>query len=142
MAALDKGAGPAEGSTGASSSICRCRYTFPETVRLALHGQEAYGAWSEFTGLAEPRSGLNRVGVVWLMGESREKILADAEKLASQGVDAEMLGPADLERLFPALNDCGAPFDLTGEIEHECRPSEGFLYEPRGGYADPVGLSL
>src|SRR5690606_18052371 len=49
--------------------------------------------------------------------------------------------PADLARLFPALNDCGEPFDLTGETEHECRPSEGFLYEARGGYADPVGAN-
>ena len=141
VVALDKGAGPAEGSTGASSSICRCRYTFPEVVRLALHGQEAYGAWPEFTGLAEPRSGLNRVGVVWFMGESTEKIRADAEKLVSQGVEAEMLDPDDLRRIYPSLNDCGEPFDLTGETDHVCRPSEGFLYEPRGGYADPVGAN-
>ncbi|MDP9143167.1 MAG: FAD-binding oxidoreductase, partial [Actinomycetota bacterium] len=63
VVALDKGAGPAEGSTGASSSICRCRYTYPEVVRLAYHGQESYGNWSAFTGLESPRSGLQRVGV-------------------------------------------------------------------------------
>ncbi|HSO50408.1 MAG TPA: FAD-dependent oxidoreductase, partial [Acidimicrobiia bacterium] len=51
VVALDKGAGPAEGSTGASSSICRCRYTHPQVVRLAYHGQEAYGNWPAFTGL-------------------------------------------------------------------------------------------
>lgn len=141
VVALDKGVGPAEGSTGASSSICRCRYTFSEVTRLAFHGQEAYGAWAEFTGLAEPRSGLQRVGVVWMMGESIEKLRTDADRLVSQGVDAEVLSPADLARLFPALNDCGEPFDLTGETEHECRPSEGFLYEARGGYADPVGAN-
>ena len=32
---LEKGAGVAEGSTGASSSIVRCKYTYPEVVRLA-----------------------------------------------------------------------------------------------------------
>ena len=32
---VDKGAGPGEGSTGASSSISRCRYTHWETIRLA-----------------------------------------------------------------------------------------------------------
>jgi sarcosine oxidase, subunit beta len=139
--ALDKGAGPAEGSTGASSSICRCRYTFPEVVRLAYHGQEAYGRWAEFTGLAEPRSGLQRVGVVWMMGESREKVAADTAKLVAQGVAAEAFGPDDLIAEFPALNNCGEPFDLTGETDHVCRPGEAFLYETHGGYADPVGAN-
>jgi sarcosine oxidase, subunit beta len=141
VVALDKGAGPAEGSTGASSSICRCRYTFPEVVRLAYHGQEAFGNWGAFTGLAEPRSGLQRVGVVWMMGESREKVAADTAKLVTQGVEAVALGPDELVAEFPALNNCGEPFDLTGETDHECRPGEAFLYETRGGYADPVGAN-
>lgn len=141
VVAVDKGAGPAEGSTGASSSICRCRYTFPEVVRLAYHGQEAYGNWAAFTGLAQPRSGLQRVGVVWLMGESREKVAADTAKLVTQGVEAEALGPDELVGEFPALSNCGEAFDLTGETDHECRPGEAFLYETRGGYADPVGAN-
>jgi sarcosine oxidase subunit beta len=138
---LDKGNGPAEGSTGASSSICRCRYTYPEVVRLAFHGQETYGNWSEFTGLAEPRSQLHRVGVLWMMGETRDKVEADTAKLISQGVAAETLDPADLQRLFPSLNPCVEPFDLTGEVEHVCAPGEAYLYEPRGGYADPVSAN-
>ena len=75
------------------------------------------------------------------MGESAEKISADADKLVSQGVDADVLTPETLKSLYPAMSDCGEPFDLTGETDHECRPSEGFLYEPRGGYADPVGAN-
>src|SRR3970040_396693 len=67
--ALDKGRRPSEGSTGASSSIVRCRYTHPEVVRLAYHGQESYGNWPAFTGLESPRSGLHRVGGIWIMGE-------------------------------------------------------------------------
>lgn len=31
--AVDQRKEPAEGSTGASSSICRCRYTHPDVVR-------------------------------------------------------------------------------------------------------------
>ena len=141
VVALDKGLGPSEGSTGASSSICRCRYTNPEVVRLAYHGQEAYGNWAEFTGLDEVRSGLERVGVVWMMGETRAKVEADAAKLVSQGVQAEGLGPDELAGLFPMLSTCAAPFDLTGETEHECEQGEAFLYEPAGGYADPVGAN-
>lgn len=141
VVALDKGKGPAEGSTGASSSICRCRYTHPEVVRLAFHGQEAYGHWPEFTGLPDPRSGLQRIGVLWMMGETSEKVSLDADKLVGEGVKAEVLSPEQLTGMYPALSDCGVPFDLTGEIEHTCSPGEAFLFEPEGGYADPVGAN-
>ena len=139
--AVDKGRGPAEGSTGASSSICRCRYTHPEVVRLAFHGQTAYGNWAEFTGLAEPRSGLERVGVLWMMGEGTDKVQADVDKLRSQGVEAENLGPDQVTDLFPALSTCAEPFDLSGESEHRCQPGEAFLFETTGGYADPVSAN-
>jgi glycine/D-amino acid oxidase-like deaminating enzyme len=139
--AVDKGEGPAEGSTGASSSICRCRYTNPEVVRLAFYGQKALGDWSRFTGLAETRSQLHRVGVIWMMGENREKVDRDAAQLLSQGVAAETLGPEDVTRLFPAVSNCAEPLDMSGDIDHVCGPGEAFLYEPGGGYADPVGAN-
>jgi glycine/D-amino acid oxidase-like deaminating enzyme len=141
VVALDKGAGPAEGSTGASSSICRCRYSYSEVVRLAFHGQEAYGNWPSFTGLAQPRSGLHRLGVLWLMGETVEKVGADVDKLSGAGVKVEAIGPDRLTDLFPSLSACSAPFDLTGGTEHVCVPGEAFLYESDGGYADPVGAN-
>lgn len=139
--ALDKGVGPAEGSTGASSSICRCRYTHPEVVRLAHHGQEAYGNWAEFTGLGQPRSGLERTGVLWMMGQTGMEVGNEVDKLTGQGVKAESLGPDDVTAMFPALSACAVPFDLSGETEHFCSPGEAFLYENEGGYADPVGAN-
>jgi sarcosine oxidase subunit beta len=139
--AVDKGKGPAEGSTGASSSICRCRYTYPEVVRLAFHGQRAYGDWADFTGLAQPRSGLHRAGVLWMMGESIEKVDSDVAKLRGAGVEAKNLGPEDVNGAFPALSTCAEPFDLSGEIEHICRPGEAFLFESKGGYVDPVSAN-
>lgn len=139
--ALDKGAGPAEGSTGASSSICRCRYTHPEVVRLAFDGREAYGNWGDFTGLAETRSSLHRTGVLWMMGETKQKVEADTAKLISQGVETEALTAEDVEYMFPAISTCVAPFDLTGEIEHVCKPGEAYLYEVTSGYADPVSAN-
>ena len=141
VVALDKGRGPSEGSTGASSSICRCRYTHPEVVRLAFHGQEAYGNWAEFTGLREPRSGLQRLGVLWLMGEPGEKVEADAGKLRSQGVEARALGPEDVTSMYPALSPCGVALDFESADEHVCEPGEAFLFEPDGGYADPGGAN-
>lgn len=141
VVALDKGVGPAEGSTGASSSICRCRYTHPEVVRLAFHGRETYGNWSEFTGLRETRSSLHRTGVLWMMGESRQKVETDTAKLVSQGVETQALSAEEVQALFPSISTCAAPFDMTGEVEHVCQPGEAFLYEVTSGYADPVGAN-
>ncbi|HLF43243.1 MAG TPA: FAD-dependent oxidoreductase [Acidimicrobiia bacterium] len=141
VVAFDKGRGPSEGSTGSSSSICRCRYTHREVVRLAYHGQESYGNWSEFTGLSETRSGLQRLGVLWLMGEPADKVEADVDKLVSQDVQARAIGPDELTAMFPALSPCGVPYDLDAEAEHVCVPGEAFLFEPGGGYADPVGAN-
>jgi glycine/D-amino acid oxidase-like deaminating enzyme len=138
---LDKGMGPAEGSTGASSSICRCRYSNPEVVRLAFHGQETYGNWSEFLQIESPRSGLQRIGVLWMMGEDSDKVDDDVAKLRGEGVDAEAVAPDDVQDLFPSLSSCTAPFDMTGEIEHECSAEGSFLFESRGGYAEPVGAN-
>jgi glycine/D-amino acid oxidase-like deaminating enzyme len=141
VVALDKGAGPAEGSTGASSSICRCRYTHEEVVRLAFHGQEAYGDWPAFTGLEEPRARLHRTGVLWMMGESDDKVSYDASRLEAQGVKAEHLAARDVTARFPAVSTCVEPLDLTGLEEHVCRPCEAYLFETRGGYVDPVGAN-
>jgi len=138
---LDKGMGPAEGSTGASSSICRCRYSNPEVVRLAFHGQETYGNWSEFLQIESPRSGLQRIGVLWMMGEDSSKVDADVAKLVGEGVAAEAVAPDSIQDMFPSLSSCTAPLDMSGEIEHECSAEGSFLFETRGGYAEPVGAN-
>jgi sarcosine oxidase, subunit beta len=138
---LDKGLGPAEGSTGASSSICRCRYSNPEVVRLAFHGQETYGNWSEFLQSPDPRSGLNRIGVLWMMGEDTEKVDNDVAKLVGEGVAAESVAPDGVQDMFPSLSSCTVPLDMTGEVEHVCSSEGAFLFESEGGYAEPVGAN-
>jgi sarcosine oxidase subunit beta len=139
--ALDKAPGPGEGSTGASSSICRAKYSNPEVVRLASHGLAAFGDWREFTGLAEPRSGLQKVGVLWIMGDDRERVESDVARMTSQNVDVETLDARDVSDAWPALSTCSVPFDMTGTIEHVCAPGEAYLFESGGGYADPVGAN-
>ncbi|MGH8875377.1 MAG: NAD(P)/FAD-dependent oxidoreductase, partial [Acidimicrobiia bacterium] len=141
VVALDKGAGPAEGSTGASSSIVRCRYTHPEVVRLALDGQHAYREWADFTGLDRPRSSLHQVGVLWMMGESPDQVEVVRDRLAGQGVAVSVLGPEQVAGRFPALSPCSEPFDLTGDIPHTCRSGEAFLLEEKGGYVEPTGAN-
>lgn len=138
---LDKGMGPAEGSTGASSSICRCRYTNPEVVRLAYHGQESYGNWSEFLGIESPRSGLRRAGVLWMMGEDHDKVDSDVAKLVDQGVSAVRIEPEEVQDTFPSLSSCTVPVDIDAEEEHVCESRGAFLYETDGGYAEPVGAN-
>ena len=139
--AVDKGAGPAEGSTGASSSICRCRYTNPEVVRLALYGREAYGNWVEHTGLESPRAGLTRTGVLWMMGETASDVDIAVDRLVGQGVAAQNLTASDVEEMWPQLSTCAAPLDLESGSEHVCSPGEAHLYEPDSGYVDAVGAN-
>ena len=139
--ALDKGKGPSEGSTGSSSSIIRCKYTNPRVVRLAFHGQQSYGNWMEFTGLAEPRSGLQQLGVLWMMGEQTQDVEADAAMLASQGVSARAIGPDEVGSMFPALSLCGVALDFEDPDSHVCAPGDAFLFETDGGHADPVGAN-
>ncbi len=139
--ALDKGKGPSEGSTGASSSVIRCKYSNPQVVRLAFHGQESYGNWTEFTGLAEPRSGLQQLGVLWMMGKTTSDVEADAAMLVSQGVSARAIGPDEVGSMFPALSHCGALLDFEDPDSHVCVPGDAFLFETDGGHADPVGAN-
>ena len=60
IAVLEKGAGVGEGSTGASSAVCRTRYSLDDVVFLARDGINAYRHWSQFTSLSEPRAPIER----------------------------------------------------------------------------------
>ena len=135
---VDKGIGPGAGSTGASSSISRCRYSHPEMINLALSGQRLYRDWHTFTNLDEPRASLHESGVLWMMGETASTTDAQVSRLRSCGAEAEALGPDELRKRFPSLSACAAPVDLSLETEHLCRDGQSFLFEPTGGYVDPV----
>ncbi|MDH5373662.1 MAG: FAD-binding oxidoreductase [Acidimicrobiia bacterium] len=134
---LDKGAGPAEGSTGASSSICRCRYSNPEVIRLARDGLAAYRNWGEFTGLEHPGNEFTHTGVLWLLNEDRGQLEAERDRLAEAGVSISLLSADQVSERFPSLSTCIELFDLTGEVEHVCRPIELAVFEDDAGFADP-----
>jgi glycine/D-amino acid oxidase-like deaminating enzyme len=137
---LEKGAGLGDGSTGSSSAVTRQRYSQAENIRISRGGNRAFGSWSDFTGLAEPRGSYHQIGVVWITGEGRTATEADAARLRAEGVDAVVLGPDDLRTRFPGLSTCAEPFDLTGDVEHECRDGEAFLVENDAGFADATGM--
>jgi glycine/D-amino acid oxidase-like deaminating enzyme len=132
---LEKGAGPGEGSTGASSAVCRFKYSRPETVRLARDGIGAYRRWREFLDLPDPLAVYHNHGVLWLGAEGPSR---DADRLGALGVRAAVLDDAHLRQRFPALNTCVLSPDVeTGET-HDCRGDGLHLLELDGGYMDPV----
>ena len=91
VAVLEKGIGVGEGSTGASSAVCRFRYSLDNTVLLARDGIAAYRDWASFTGLAAPRATFQNDGVLWLLGDDHSWAPAEAARMATFGVRAEVL---------------------------------------------------
>ena len=72
IAVLEKGAGTGEGSTGASSAICRYRYSMDEMVQLASDGIGAYRDWQAYTGLSEPLAAFQNDSVLWMPGSDTQ----------------------------------------------------------------------
>ncbi len=136
---LEKGGGLGEGSTGGSSAITRQRYTKSESVRIARDGNVVWRNWSQYTGLSDPVGRFHDIGVLWMMAESATEVAADRDRLVAEGIDAVMVDAAELANLYPALSACMVPFDLTGEIEHECHDGDAFLIERDTGFFDATG---
>lgn len=135
---LEKGNGPGEGSTGASSAVCRYKYTRSETLRLARDGIGAYRNWADYLGVGDPVAHFHRHGVLWFSDGRADWPDEDVKRLASFGVRAETLDDQSLRERFPALNPCVlAPDFETGE-PHHCRGGGRHLLELDGGYFDPV----
>ena len=142
VAVYEKGIGLGEGSTGGSSSITRQRYTKIESVRIARDGNRIWRNWAEYVGSDAPNGRLHDIGVLWMMDTDPAAVAADQRRLAAEGIDVVDIGAADLKELFPALSTCMVPFDLTGEIEHECAPGDRFLLERDTGFFDATGALL
>lgn len=138
---VDKAAGPAAGSTGASVAISRCRYTVPEVVRLAYRSQLAYRSWSDFTGLKDPISSYTEMGALWVFDRTVDQLAAEHERLHSNGVAVEILSAKDVLDRWPELDLCIEPIDFEAVDKHQCRQGEFFLYEVEAGIADPAGAN-
>lgn len=134
---VDKGIGPGEGSTGASSAVCRFKYTHGEMVQLARDGIEAYRRWSEFLGIENPRAEYHRHGVLWF-GNDTDWAEAEATRLANHGIATAVLDDDALRARFPALNPCVLEPDVAEGTPHECQCGGRHLLELDGGYVDPV----
>jgi len=142
IAVIEKGAAVGEGSTGASSAICRVRYSNDEMLQLARDGIQAYRHWGAFTRLGNPAADFHEDGVLWMPGGDRD--WADKERLRMQsfGVAAEVLDDDGVAERFPALSTCTLAPDLeTGEA-HDCVGGSRNLFEIEGGHVDPMAAAL
>jgi glycine/D-amino acid oxidase-like deaminating enzyme len=138
---LEKGAGVAEGSTGASSACLRLRYTHGEVIQLSRAGLNIYQRWRQFTGLPRPRAGFAHTGILWMLREHRATVEAERDRMAALGAGVLALDAAAVQDRFPTPSTCGEPFDLTTE-DHQCADHPAFLFEEEGGYCtDPAGAN-
>ena len=141
IAVIEKGATVGAGSTGASSAICRVRYSNDEMLLLARDGIRAYRHWDAFTGLAEPAAGFQQDGVLWMPGGDHEWADREHGRMQSFGVASEVLDDDDIAQRFPAISTCTLAPDLeTGEA-HECVGGSRNLFETGGGHVDPVAAA-
>lgn len=138
---LEKGAAVGEGSTGASSAVCRFRYTLNDMVALARDGIHAYRHWNEFTGLKEPAAQFHNDGVLWIPGDDRNWADAEHARMAELNVATEVLDAADQKERFPALSTCTVAPDLVTGEPHDCVSASRSLLELDGGHIDPAAAA-
>ena len=137
---LDKGLGPGEGSTGASSAVCRHLYTHDEMIELARDGIQAYRNWAAFLEMDEkPLAEFQQVGALWLGNREHNWEPRHIERLARFEIASTILNDDQIRARFPAINPCGlAPDFVTGE-DHDCVGGATHLLEEDAGYMDPQG---
>ncbi len=141
IAVIEKGAAVGEGSTGASSAICRVRYSIDETLLLARDGINAYRHWGAFTRLQNPAADFHEDGVLWMPGGDREWADAEHRRMQAFGIASEVLDDTDIAERFPALSTCTLAPDLeTGEA-HDCVGGSRNLFEIEGGHVDPMAAA-
>jgi sarcosine oxidase subunit beta len=137
---VDRAAAPGAGSTGASSALCRHKYSLSETVRLARDGIHAYRHWAEFLELKDPAAQFQNTGVLWLGDGRKDWPSSEARRLAAHDVRAAVLDDATLYERFPAINPCNEPLDWASVDGHACGNGGPHLLELDGGHMDPVDV--
>jgi glycine/D-amino acid oxidase-like deaminating enzyme len=109
-------------STGKSAAIVRCHYSNPEVVRMAVHSREMLRRLPLHLD-CEPV--YHRTGWLFLVDEADAPIaVQNAEMQDLEGVDN--VDVEDLEEMLPGVDPAGIAYAL---------------YEPDGGFADPVATT-
>jgi glycine/D-amino acid oxidase-like deaminating enzyme len=138
---VEKGDGVGEGSTGASSAVCRFRYSRPEMVQLAADGIGAYRQWDEYLQTPTRRAAFHNDGVLWLSDGHQGWAEGEQQRMGELGIRSEVLNDAALKERFPAINCCTLSPDFATGEDHRCIGGGTHLLEVDGGYMDPVDAS-
>ena len=135
---LEKSNTLGSGSTGASSAICRHRYSQDEMITLARDGILAYRNWTQFTGIAEPKAEYHQDGVLWINNEGATWAKRQHTRLMNLDVEALVLSQDELNESFPSISTCLKSPDLKTGLLHRCTPGNSLLFEPEAGYFEPI----
>ena len=140
---VDKLAGPAQGSTGATSAIIRFTYSLRDSIALAWEAKHVWENLREHVGAddAEPVADFIRTGmaVIEIPGLIPANVRSDFTELAIPFAEWDA---ADLARELPGVDTANhyppvRPDDPA--FLDECEEPATALYTPDGGYiSDPV----
>ena len=112
---------PGAGSTGKSGAILRQHYSHHTSIAMARHSLGRYAAFEEEHGLD---IGFRRVGMVFIAhADHRADLEANVALQRENGVDASVIGAAELRELEPAGSFAAEDFAA---------------WEPEAGYVHPV----
>ena len=115
----------ASGGTGRSVGIVRQLYPTPETSAMVLRSLSVFQRFGDVVG---GDAGYVACGVLIGVAPSmRPKLEANLAMQRGLGIRAEILEPADVARVEPAIDPAGLG---------------GVLWEPDSGYGDPTGVTL
>jgi glycine/D-amino acid oxidase-like deaminating enzyme len=112
------------GGTGRSVGIIRQLYPTSETTAMVVRSLDVY---RDFTAAVGGTAGYVRCGaLIGIAAGMRGSLEATMSRQRALGVRAELLDPAEAERLEPRIDA-----SRLGAV----------LYEPDSGYADPAGVA-
>ena len=137
---LEKAPGPGFGSTGKSVAGIRQTYSHFEMTLLAREALNQFQNWRDFTGLEAPKAGFKNSGFLFLLSATETSMPALRSHHLRAGVESHVLDAKQIRSQFPDISSCGQPLNLEDET-HDCIGGVQGLWEPQGGFADPVGTA-
>eukprot|EP00282_Hemiselmis_andersenii_P011589 CAMPEP_0114149068 /NCGR_PEP_ID=MMETSP0043_2-20121206/21959_1 /TAXON_ID=464988 /ORGANISM="Hemiselmis andersenii, Strain CCMP644" /LENGTH=188 /DNA_ID=CAMNT_0001243681 /DNA_START=72 /DNA_END=634 /DNA_ORIENTATION=+ len=136
---LERAAGLGCGSSGYSTGFVRAFYSLDETMRLALDGISAYKNWTTYLRAKDAKASFHRTDAIWMLGEEEAFNREMQHRLASFGVQSDVVDASQIAERLPLLSL--DPFPLLdgdyNEIAQDLPPLSA-VYEHGCGYLDPA----
>jgi sarcosine oxidase subunit beta len=137
---LEKGPGPASGSTGRSTAIIRQTYSNFEVSLMAYEALHLFRHWSDFVGRDEERAHFQGCGVLFLFRPDEPSLPHIQALHRKVGIRSSLLDSQEAAGRFPDL-DFRAPLpERVAAGGQEPYPVQALL-EHEGGFADPAGTA-